>query len=113
MLNGFAIIKVCYKDNNTRDSIKSVKAGRFNSRDGKIIDGIGNIVSWSKGQIIDMITDVSEGIRVFTATALDDKYILEQEVEVCIYDGQKYIRTKGSSSMCDDLDEVPVYEAHC
>lgn len=113
MLNGFAIIKVCYKDNNVRDSIKSVKAGRFNSKDGKTIDSMGNIVSWSKGQIIGMINDVSEGIRVFTATALDDKYILGQEAEVHIFNEQKYLRTKGSSFMRDDLDEVPVYEAHC
>jgi hypothetical protein len=106
-------MKVCYKDNTARENIKSVKAARFSSSDGKALDIIGNIVSWSKGQIIDMITDKSEKVRVFTATVEDDKYLLGPEVEVFNLDEKTYLRAVGSSATRDDLDEVPVYEAHC
>jgi hypothetical protein len=113
MLNGFAIIKVCYNDNGARDSIKSVKAARFSSSDGKTIDLMGSIVSWSKSQIIAMIGDASESIKVFTAFDEDGRYTLDHEVEVYTFDGQNYLRIKNSPSLHDDLDEVPVYEAHC
>lgn len=113
MLNGYAVLKVCYNNNNTRDSIKSVKAARFHSQDGRIIDIVGSIVSWSKSQIIGMITDKSEEIRVFTATIEEDKYLLGSELDVYIHDGQKYLRAKGSSATGDDLNDVPLYEAHC
>lgn len=112
MLNGFAIVKVCYNDCTIKDSIKCVKATRFSSKDGKSIDIMGNIVSWSKDQIIDMITDKSMETRVFTATIDDDKYLLGHEVEALSCNGQKFIRTKISSSMRDDLDDLPEYQAH-
>lgn len=112
MLNGYAIVKVCYNDNATKDNVKCVKAARFSSRDGKSIDIMGNIVSWSKDQIIEMIADVSSGIKVFTANMEDDKYFLGREVEVLNNEGQKHIRVKLSSSVKDDLDNIPTYQAH-
>jgi hypothetical protein len=113
MLNGLAIVKVCYNDNTKRDTIKSVKAARFTSKDGKTTEIMGNIVSWSKGQIIGMLTDPSDKTRVFTATIENDICTLNQEVVVYPENEPKYIRTERSTSERDDLDEVPVYVAHC
>jgi hypothetical protein len=60
-----------------------------------------------------MVTDDSEKIRVFTATEEDDKYLLGHEVEVYTNDGQKYLRTDKNPSTHDDLNDVPLYQAHC
>lgn len=112
MITGFAITKVCYYDNEKRDSIKCVKAGRFTSRDGKVIDEIGKLVSWSKEQIIGMVIDPSEGTRVYTASGKDDVLYLGPEVEVYPAEYPKYIRTKGDNSERDNLDKLPVYQSH-
>lgn len=113
MLNGIAIIKVCYFNNAIKDSIKSLKAARFTSRDGITIESMGNIVSWSKGQIIQMITDISEKEKVFTATVEDEKYSLGSEIEAYPNNEPKYLRLNKSSKEQDDLGDVPTYQAHC
>lgn len=111
MLKGFAITKVCYYDNEKKDSIKCVKAARFTSRDGKVIDEIGKMVSWSKEQIIGMITDTSVDTKVFTAVGQDDTFYLGPEVEACPAESPKYIRVKGDNSERDNLDKLPVYQS--
>lgn len=109
MLTGFAIAKVCYRDNAKKDEIKSVKAARFRSSDGKKAEIYGSIASWSKGQIIDMITDESVQTKIFTLRNRDGEYELGAEVEV--YEG-KYIRMKGDNSEKDNLGDLPVYVSH-
>lgn len=113
MLNGIAILKVCYYDNTKRDSIKCVKAARFTSSDGKNIETIGNIVSWSKGQIIQMVSGLPDKTKVYTAAVSENVYSLGLEVEAYPESEPKYLRVKGSGSERDDLDEIPTYEAHC
>lgn len=111
MLTGFAITKVCYYDNEKRDSIKCVKAARFTSLDGKVIDELGKMVSWSKQQIIDMVTDKSVNTKVVTAINQDDIYYISHEVEAYPAENPKYIRTRGDSSERDNLDRIPVYQS--
>lgn len=112
MLKGFAITKVCYYDNEKKDNIKCVKAARFTSRDGKVIDEIGKMVSWSKEQIIGMVTDTSDNIKIFTAISQDGTFYLGPEVEAYPAEHPKYIGIKGDKPERDNLGKLPVYQSH-
>ncbi len=106
---GMGIFKVRYNDNEKRDYITHVQAGRVDSEDGENIKGKITTYVWTKEQIIDMVTETPAKTNVFTVIENENGFIIGDEVEAYSEDGNVYLRTKGNSKKEDNLGSLETF----
>lgn len=106
---GMGIFKVRYNDNEQRDYITHLQAGRVDSEDGKNIKGSIATYAWTKEQIVFMVTDTPGKTNVFTVIEGENGFEIGDEVEAYSEGDNTYLRTKGNSRKEDNLGNLDTF----
>ena len=108
--SGIGIFKVHYNDNEKKDYITKVQAGKvFIEDNNKISKGTINVYIYDKAQIIDMVTDTPMKTTVFTVIKDQDGFEVGDEVEACSDGNKTYLRTVGNSTIEDNLGSLDIF----
>lgn len=105
---GMGIFKVRYNDNEKRDYITHLLAGKISSDDGETINKGVEAYVWTKEQIISFV-DGAAKTSVFTIVKSGEMYLVGDQVETYSEGDNVYLRTKGNSKKEDNLGSLETF----